>query len=70
LQQTVKRQRAAADGIHTDYSWGLLRVTAGTTQGHARQRKVERAMRIEPIRAVLPELKNKRFGAMADPKCD
>jgi hypothetical protein len=32
--------------------------------------KVERAMGIEPTRAVLPELKNKRFGAMANPKCD
>jgi hypothetical protein len=40
------------------------------TQGHARQQKVERAMGIEPTRAVLPELKNKRFGAMANPKCD
>jgi hypothetical protein len=29
---------------------------------------VERAMGIEL--AVLPELKNKRFGAMANPKCD
>jgi hypothetical protein len=29
-----------------------------------------RAMGIEPTRAVLPELKNKRFGAMANPKCD
>ena len=27
-------------------------------------------MGIEPTRAVLPELKNKRFGAMANPKCD
>jgi hypothetical protein len=31
---------------------------------------MERAMGIEPTRAVLPELKNKRFGAMANPKCD
>jgi hypothetical protein len=27
-------------------------------------------MGIEPKRTVLPELKNKRFGAMADSKCD
>jgi hypothetical protein len=27
-------------------------------------------MGIEPTRVVLPELKNKRFGAMANPKCD
>ena len=27
-------------------------------------------MGIEPTRAVLPELKNKRFSAMANPKCD
>ena len=32
--------------------------------------KVERAMGIEPTRAVLPELKNKRFGAMANSRCD
>jgi hypothetical protein len=31
---------------------------------------MERAMGIEPTRAVLSELKNKRFGAMANPKCD
>jgi hypothetical protein len=37
-----------------------------TTQG----RKMERAMGIEPTRAAPPELENKRFGAMADPKCD
>jgi hypothetical protein len=27
-------------------------------------------MGIEPTRAARPELENKRFGAMADPKCD
>jgi hypothetical protein len=27
-------------------------------------------MGIEPTRAGLPELENKQFGAMADPKCD
>jgi hypothetical protein len=27
-------------------------------------------MGIEPTRAALPELENKRFGAMANPKCD
>jgi hypothetical protein len=42
----------------------------GTTQGHARQRKVERAMIIEPTRGTAPELENKRFGAMAYAKCD
>jgi len=31
---------------------------------------MERAMGIEPTRAALPELKNKRFGVMANPKCD
>jgi hypothetical protein len=31
---------------------------------------MERAMGIEPTRAVLPELKNKRFDAKANPKCD
>ena len=30
----------------------------------------ERAMGIEPTRKVLLDLKNKRFGAMANPKCD
>jgi hypothetical protein len=39
-------------------------------QGHARQRKVERAMGIEPTRQSLLGLENKRFSAMADPKCD
>jgi len=34
------------------------------------RRKVKRAMGIEPTRAALPELGNKRFGAMANPKCD
>jgi hypothetical protein len=32
--------------------------------------EVDRAMGIEPTRAVLPDLKNKRFDAMANPKCD
>jgi hypothetical protein len=32
--------------------------------------KVERAMGIEPTRAVVPELKSKRFGAMENPKRD
>jgi hypothetical protein len=41
-----------------------------TTRGHARQRKVERAMGIEPTRAATPKLENKRFFAMADAKCD
>jgi hypothetical protein len=27
-------------------------------------------MGIEPTRAAPPELKNKRFGAMANPECD
>jgi hypothetical protein len=27
-------------------------------------------MGIEPTRAVLTEMKNKRFGAIANPKCD
>jgi hypothetical protein len=27
-------------------------------------------MGIEPTRAAVPELENKRFGAMANPKCD
>jgi len=31
---------------------------------------VERAMGIEPTRRAFPELKNKRFGAMANLKCD
>ena len=40
------------------------------TQGHARQRKVERAMGIESTREVDPELENKCFSAMANPACD
>jgi hypothetical protein len=32
--------------------------------------EMERAMGIEPTRTVLSELKNKHFGAMANPKCD
>ena len=31
---------------------------------------MERAMGIEPTGKALPELENKRFGAMADSKCD
>jgi hypothetical protein len=31
---------------------------------------MERAMGIEPIRKAVPELENKVFGAMANPKCD
>jgi hypothetical protein len=31
---------------------------------------MERAMGIEPTREALPDLENKRFGAMADPKRD
>lgn len=27
-------------------------------------------MGIEPAREALPDLETKRFGAMADPKCD
>jgi hypothetical protein len=34
------------------------------------QRSVEQAMGIEPTRTARPELENKRFGAMANPKCD
>jgi len=41
-----------------------------TTQGHARQQKLEPAMGIEPKRTAPPELGNKLFGAMANPKCD
>jgi hypothetical protein len=41
-----------------------------TTQGDARQRKVERAMGIEPSGEVLRSLGNTRFGATANPKCD
>jgi hypothetical protein len=37
---------------------------------HARQRKVERAMGIEPTREELPELENKGFVATTNPKCD
>jgi hypothetical protein len=32
--------------------------------------EVERAMGIEPTRKVILSLQNKRFGAMADAKCD
>jgi hypothetical protein len=31
---------------------------------------MERAMEIEPTRETLPGLENKRFGAIADAKCD
>jgi hypothetical protein len=31
---------------------------------------VERAMGIEPTREALRSLENKRFGAIADSKCD
>src|ERR1700679_1239307 len=34
------------------------------------QRKLERAMGIDPTRKALPGLENKRFGRIADPKCD
>jgi len=49
---------------------GYARSRPGATQGDARQRKVERAMGIEPTRAARPALENKRFGANADAKCD
>jgi hypothetical protein len=32
--------------------------------------RLERAMGIEPTRASVPELENKRFGVTANPKCD
>jgi hypothetical protein len=32
--------------------------------------EAERAMGIEPTRETLPSLENKRFGAMAETKCD
>jgi hypothetical protein len=38
--------------------------------GPEASREVERAMGIEPTRAPLPGLENKRFGANADTKCD
>jgi hypothetical protein len=41
-----------------------------TTQGYARQQKVERAMGIEPTGKVLPEPENRRVRAKADAKCD
>jgi hypothetical protein len=40
------------------------------TKTNGKQRKVERAMGIEPTLAFLPSLQNKRFDAMADAKCD
>jgi hypothetical protein len=42
----------------------------GVFSGGSRQRKVERAMGIEPTRAAPPELESKVFRAMTDPKCD
>jgi len=52
--------------------WGLgdSKPRPRTTQGHARQREVERAMGIEPTGKAVPELENKRFGAITDAKCD
>jgi hypothetical protein len=39
-------------------------------QGHARQRKVERAMGIEPTREDIPDLESELFGAIANAECD
>jgi hypothetical protein len=49
---------------------GRAKSRARTTQGHARQWRVERAMGIEPTREALPALGNKRFGATTNAKCD
>jgi hypothetical protein len=59
--------RSRVDTVETGR---LDRTRPGTTQGHARQRKMERAMGIEPARAAPPELENKQFASMANPKCD
>jgi hypothetical protein len=44
--------------------------TSVDLSGTLRTAILERAMGIEPTREVPPGLKNKRFGAMADSKCD
>ena len=63
----MKRRPALANVYQRPAGCKLEIKLAGIDQ---RWREMERAMGIEPIRAVLPELKNKRFGAMANPKCD
>jgi hypothetical protein len=61
------------DTIENELDRGLdrrIRARPRTTQGHARQRKVERAMGIEPTREDIPDLENKLFGAIANAECD
>ena len=50
-----------------------LRITGGKLtlrRYNMASREVERAMGTEPTRETPPELENKRFGAMANAKCD
>ena len=71
MEQFSRRQPTTGTGcIHAVGTEKRARAQPRTTQANMSQRKVERAMGIEPTRTVLPELKNKRFGAMANPKCD
>jgi hypothetical protein len=67
------------DGIDQKPGWSRVktmgtrqsaRARPETTQRYARQRKMERAMGIEPTGTARPELENKRFRANADAKCD
>jgi hypothetical protein len=41
-----------------------------TTKAKVRQRKMERALGIEPTRKVVSDLENKHFGAIMNAKCD
>ena len=71
MEQFSRRQPTTGTGcIHAVGTEKRARAQPRTTQANMSQRKVERAMGIEPTRTVLPELKNKRLGAMANPKCD
>ena len=65
------RARSAQRSAGRIYSRSFHALTSRLGKiGHARQRKMERAMGIEPTGKALPELENKRFRANADAKCD
>jgi hypothetical protein len=63
----MKRRPALANVYQRPTGCKVEIKLAGVSQ---RWREVERAMGIEPTRAFLPNLQNKRFGAIADAKCD
>ena len=71
MEQFSRRQPTTGTGcIHAVGTEKRARAQPRTTQANMSQRKVERAMGIEPMGKALPEVENKRFCANADAKCD